>query len=359
MTGDRPPRIMAYVNRSALAAIILLSVLAPLPLSGLRLGAYVPDYRLAMGPGAENRLGRASRDPDPAAWDHRLAEDRLRHGLPSHWSEGSWNRRLAYAYDEFYLHVPIASILDGTAPDPRHAAFLHSLVQFPPPDVRISVIGTSEDFLPAVEGSEDRADLVGRLIGICRRYDLGGVDLDWEFPGAISSEESRIAADLVHELDASLGSEGRLTAAVSRWRLPDPRFFDVLDGVHLMAYDGFGRHSTYESAVADTEILVSRREVAADSVVLGLPFYGRVWNGLDGPGGRTALNYRDIVAAYDPPPESDEAGGYAFNGPLTVHRKARWARRRGLGGLFVWEPFYDARGTASLIGILKDPENAR
>jgi len=116
-----------------------------------------------------------------------------------------------------------------------------------------------------------------------------------------------------------------------------------------MAYDGYGRHSTLASARADSEIVLARGELNADRLILGIPFYGRIYNPDSEEYWTGTMNYRDILEEFSPDAGDDEAGDYFFNGPRTVSEKVYWARKKGLGGIFVWEVFYDSVGSGSLV----------
>lgn len=318
-------------------------------------GAYVPYYRLNIVPGAENVLGRPSWNPSPHPWDDRLVSDRLQRSNADHWSEGSWSRRLGSAFSSLYLHIPLDKrFLDGASPDPRHISFLKSVVGNGKVRIFLSLIGTSADFMPLVSEDEKRKDFAETIASLCAFYELDGFDLDWEFASSPRSAEIESIESFVKTLRNVLPAGTVLSAAVSRWRLPDKGFFDSVDEVHLMAYNGGGRHATYESAVADAEIVLARTKIPSEKLILGLPYYGRDYR-TDSPQYWTdAKSYGDISNEFNPGPDEDEAGGYAFNGPSTIVKKITWAHEKELGGVFVWEPFQDSNGTKSLTAALRN-----
>ena len=317
-------------------------------------GAYVPHYRLGLTPGAENSLGRASWDPSPHPWDGRLAADRAPRALPGHWSEGSWSRRLGGTFGTLYLHIPLdADFLDGNAPDPRQVSFLRSVVGEGNTRIFLSLIGTSSEYMPLAEEESARRELAEVIASVCEASDMDGFDLDWEFSSAPRSAEREVIKALAEELRGALPRGTVLSAAVSRWRLPEKGFFEAVDEVHLMAYDGGGRHATYESAVADAEAVLARTKIPPNKILLGLPFYGRDYRPDSPEYWIKAKSYAEIADEFDPLGTDDEAGGFAFNGPGTIGRKTDWAAEKGLGGVFVWEPFQDAKGAGSLSEALR------
>jgi GH18 family chitinase len=183
------------------------------------------------------------------------------------------------------------------------------------------------------------------LVDFCRAQGFDGVDLDWEHPkGQREAEDFGL---LLGEIAGLFAPERLLlTSALAPWQdLPDA-VYQHLDRIHLMSYDNPGRHSTYEAAVADVQRLLDRGGLPA-KIWLGVPFYGRKTDDFN-----AALTYAQILARFKPGPELDEAGGYYFNGPLTLQKKARFAHERGLGGIMVWELGQDAPGEGSLLRAL-------
>ena len=115
-----------------------------------------------------------------------------------------------------------------------------------------------------------------------------------------------------------------------------------------MSYDHDGRHSTFEAAQQDVQALVAAG-APREKIILGLPLYGRQVKNRE-----QALAYRDLVAKYQPKPETDEVNGLYFNGPATIRRKTEFVRAAGLGGVMVWELGQDASGEQSLLKAIQD-----
>ena len=329
--------------------IVILLLITGTAARAFETGAYIPYYRLETLPGAENTLGRPSYDTSSQAWDGRIVPDSIIRRLKGSWYEGSWSLRLSRAYNSFYLHIPLdKDFLDGISPDPRHISYLNSIIRERDTSIYLSLIGTSADFLPLVSDQMSLEFFTEHIAQIALTHRLDGIDLDWEFPAAPKPSEKDALLKLATELQKVLPEAVKLSAAVSRWRLPGRELFNQVDEIHLMAYDGYGRHATYESAVADSEIILKKFNQAPEKLVLGLPFYGRIYNQESDEYWNGSKNYSDIVRDYDPPPENDEAGEYFYNGQVTIAEKTYWAMIRGLRGVFVWEPFYDADGSESL-----------
>ncbi len=185
------------------------------------------------------------------------------------------------------------------------------------------------------------------VLKLCREYELNGVDLDWEHPKN-AKEEAGYAA-LIIELRRELKPHGlTVTAAVAGWQNMPKAGWQALDAVHLMAYDGPGKHSTYESAVADVQRLRDHG-VPADRIRLGLPFYGRGVTERD-----KTLTYAEIVKQHSSTPDVDEVNGVYFNGPNLIRRKMGFVREQKLNGVMIWEIGQDAPGESSLLRLIDE-----
>lgn len=174
-----------------------------------------------------------------------------------------------------------------------------------------------------------------------------GVDIDWEYPRGASLHDF---VTLLSELRQLFDPHGlKLSVAVSPYAPLLQESYRYVDQVHLMSYDDVGLHSSYEKTRQHLKMIL--RQVPAHRVVLGLPFYGRI---AVQRGTGPALSYRDIVSRYSPTSDQDEAGGYHFNGPQTIARKTRLARRLGLGGVMIWQVGQDDAGEHSLLKTISD-----
>ncbi len=308
--------------------------------------AYIPWYRLKTMPGASNALGRPLYDTAPRPWKGALRED-FRHNLPLCWEDDNWTSRLSRDYNGFYLHVPLQTFLETGHIPPSLLNFM-SYLKEKDASVFLSLIGHSEHYLPLSSTPEALREFAEDMGQLCATVPLDGIDIDWEFASSPGKDETQGFTLLADALREALPAHALLSAAFSRYRMPPAEAFEKLDRIHLMAYDGYGRHATFEAAVADSEILIARSGIARDKLILGLPFYGRIYSEEDEDYYTGTMHYRDIADEFSPSPEDDEAGGYYYNGPRTTGRKTAWAVESGLGGVFVWEPFYDASGARAL-----------
>jgi chitinase len=214
--------------------------------------------------------------------------------------------------------------------------------------------GGGEDgrFHRMAERAEGRHAFVKSTMDLVRKYNLDGVDLDWEYP----DEDHRSADDyveLVRELSDSLHAiDKKLTAAVvasgKKGFGMKKEALDILDWVNLMAYDGdYGgdilkAHSPYAYAVQSIEYWVDQRGVPASKAIIGLPFYSKKGFGQFGP------TYKQLIAD-GASPYDDYWKGAFYNGINTIEAKTRLAKKRGLGGVMIWEIGLDTTDDTSLL----------
>ena len=133
----------------------------------------------------------------------------------------------------------------------------------------------------------------------CDKYNLDGIDIDWEFPGNNSSGETSPSGEkqnynlLMRDLREALGNELLLTMASSA----DPGYYDFknciqfLDFVNVMTYDMSGppnHHSAlYRGGKVGNGWLVQSESIQrhrsagipANKLVIGLAFYGNSGSG--------------------------------------------------------------------------------
>ena len=59
--------------------------------------------------------------------------------------------------------------------------------------------------------------------------------------------------------------------AVSRYRLLPAETYKIPDSINLMAYDFYGRHSTWEGTLEALEFMLTRYEIPPEKIVMGSP----------------------------------------------------------------------------------------
>jgi GH18 family chitinase len=217
--------------------------------------------------------------------------------------------------------------------------------------VMISIGGGDQSGALAPLLGADQADaFVAALLDYVLAHELDGVDVDVE--GSVPGTADY--APFVLKLGAALHARHRLiSAALATWVANDVAdgALESFDFINVMAYDHCGawtdacEQSTYDAAVADLATFSGR--VAADRLVLGVPFYAWCWGNCSAD----ALSYAELLAAYPDAPAQDwierDGAQLSYNGTATLMRKVELARAHG--GVMIWELGHDAPGEASLL----------
>ena len=135
-----------------------------------------------------------------------------------------------------------------------------------------------------------RAAFVARTVALLDRWDLDGVDYNWEYPGYVMGRgygsDGAVARDydglrkLVEETAAAFGASGRV---VTLSYYPDGRqeqllarhgILDFVSLAHAMTYDQPGENHSPVS-LAEGAIALAKKWLDPAKCTLGLPFYGR------------------------------------------------------------------------------------
>jgi len=222
--------------------------------------------------------------------------------------------------------------------------------------------GRSAGFSRMARSPAARAAFVRRTVALLDKWDLDGVDYNWEYPGYVMGRgygsDDDVAADyaglraLVEETHAAFAPAGRV---VTLAYYPDGRqeqllarhgILDFVAYAHSMTYDQSGANHS-PMALAEGAVALAKKWLPPRKCTLGLPFYGR-----DAKTGDWTT-YEDLQAQF-----WDQVGGdparddvvdaanrrrIGFNGAATVERKTRLAREAGLGGVMIWEVGQDCR----------------
>ncbi|QEN07143.1 glycoside hydrolase family 18 protein [Oceanispirochaeta crateris] len=214
-------------------------------------------------------------------------------------------------------------------------------------NLNLCISGSSSDFIPMLRDETKKDLFLRELSNLLDEYQLQGIDLDWEFPG--NDQEKEFYMDFLTDLrDLSETKQKSLSIAVSRFRsLPDEAY-QLPDKIHLMTYDFYGRHSTLESTREALEYMIARYDIPPEKLWMGIPYYGRIFDGYSPDYWKKSQSYKEIVRQNSLLAHEDEAQGYYFNGADTVSKKTELGKELGLGGFFVWEIGQDSLSEKSL-----------
>jgi chitinase len=321
--------------------------------------------------------------------------------------------RINYAF----ANIANGVIVDGFPTDAANFAALNALKkQNPSLTVLVSVGGWlwSGNFSDTMLTEQSRKTFIDSVVAFIEKYDLDGLDIDWEYPGLAGStnhfrpEDQQNYTAVLKELRQRFDGEEtklhrRLYISVATGS--DTNFLQhtqmnevqkYVDTVNLMAYDyyepdsgpitGFNaplytnpmdpKHASANESVREYEAA----GVPAAKIVLGVPFYGHAWghvhnknHGLFQPGQAVPgayANYGNIMATMLNPavPHSGyvrywdpvSAVPYLYNrkkkifisydDPESMALKCQYAVNHKLGGIMFWD--YSGDPTGALLDTI-------
>jgi len=318
--------------------------------------------------------------------------------------------RVNYAF----ANIKDGRMVAGFASDSENFAFLTGLRKENPGfTVLVSVGGWlwSTNFSDIALTAESRKRFIQSVMEFLERYDLDGLDIDWEYPGMVGAGHPFRAKDgrnftlLLKELRDRFDGEAerrgrRLYLTIAAGASDDylahtemKKVQEYVDTVNLMTYDYVepgsdpltGNHAPLFTNPADTRNYSAdasvkafeRAGVPAGKILLGVPFYGHVWgevsdrnHGLMQPGKAlpsayapysaitgTMLNqgyvrYWDPVASVPYLYNSEKHIFVSYEDTESLAAKCRYVLIHKLGGVMFWD--YSGDPSGALLGAIQE-----
>ena len=137
---------------------------------------------------------------------------------------------------------------------------------------------------------EKRKALIEELVDVCVKYDLDGINVDFE---NMKQEDKDLFSRFIIELTPRLKEIGAVTSVdvtapdgAETWSLCFDRHVlgDVADYLIFMAYDQYGASSNkagstaaYDWVKVNLDKFIKTEEVEKEKLILAVPFYTRLW----------------------------------------------------------------------------------
>lgn len=310
--------------------------------------------------------------------------------------------RVNYAF----ANIENGRMVPGFAKDQENFTFLESLKQQNPSlTVLVSVGGWlwSTNFSDVSLTPQSRALFIQSVMEFLSRYNLDGLDIDWEYPGMIGAghpfrpEDKQNFTLLLKELRTRFTAETlkshrklylTIAAGASDEFLVHTEMDQVqryVDTVNLMSYDYYepssdaltGHHAPLFTNPADPKKISAdasvqafeKAGVPAAKILLGLPFYGHMWgqvsnlnHGLYQPGKpvpKAYSNYGAITTTminhgfdryWDPKASApylyspEQQVFVSYDDPESIAIKCNYVLTHKLGGVMFWDYSGDPSG---------------
>ena len=137
---------------------------------------------------------------------------------------------------------------------------------------------------------KSRENVINQIIKYIKQYNLDGINIDFE--GMYEAEKDNFSRFLIeirprlNEIGAVLSVDVTAPDGAPEWSLCYDRYTigKVADYVMFMAYDQYGVSATKAGTTAghnwveaNVKKFLGQEEVKAEKIILGIPFYTRVW----------------------------------------------------------------------------------
>ena len=151
---------------------------------------------------------------------------------------------------------------------------------------------TIDEFSVIINDYELRESIINDILNYVKRYDLDGINLDFEYMYKDDSEAfSRFVIELapqLRDIGACLSVDVTAPNGSDNWSLCYNRHIigEVADYIVFMGYDqygtsAFGTTSGYNWVENSINNFLNGEDVPAEKIILGLPFYTRLWKTKD------------------------------------------------------------------------------
>ena len=142
---------------------------------------------------------------------------------------------------------------------------------------------------------KSRENVINQIINYIKQYNLEGINIDFE--GMYEADKDNFSRLLIeirprlNEIGAVLSVDVTAPDGAPEWSLCYDRYTigKVADYVMFMAYDQYGVSATKAGTTAghnwveaNVKKFLGQEEVKAEKIILGIPFYTRVWKEING-----------------------------------------------------------------------------
>ena len=226
---------------------------------------------------------------------------------------------------------------------------------------------------------KSRENVINQIIKYIKQYNLDGINIDFE--GMYEADKDNFSRLLIeirprlNEIGAVLSVDVTAPDGAPEWSLCYDRYTigKVADYVMFMAYDQYGVSATKAGTTAghnwveaNVKKFLGQEEVKAEKIILGIPFYTRVWKENNGNVTSNVVNIGNVnnVIPSDATKTWDEdlqqyyveykKGGATYKiwveDEKSIEAKLDLVSKYNLGGAAYWE--YD-RATNSIWNLIE------
>lgn len=291
--------------------------------------------------------------------------------------------------------------IDGVVPNAQDVEELNSLKKDNPDlKVLVSVGGWtwSGGFSDAALTEESRSKFAKSCAAFVKEFKLDGIDLDWEYPNQSGAGNIHRSEDVPNftlmleevrkELDLMSEKEGKgihyllaIATGADKAYVDNVEMNEIhkyIDFLNIMTYDFYngwhnvnGHHSNYlpsgspeldKNSVVNAVDMHVNAGCPIEKINLGIPFYGRIWKGVDASSDQILFNKAETVGMgidYINFHQNINANGFtrywddkakvpylwntekkefiSYEDEESIALKIEYLKQRGLAGVMFWE----------------------
>lgn len=230
-------------------------------------------------------------------------------------------------------------------------------------NISIGGAGSGSTAIASICASNKQARMVDSIENFIKRYNIDGVDLDWEFPESQTEITylENLLMDLrikLNDMENAYGRYIELTVATNPTdyygKTLTTTATSYLDYINIMAYDGGSpHHSNTEYANTGLNYWSVLRGIPASMLVIGVPFYSR--NSGLGYSSYRSFSNSNPAGAYSDADGYFTASGYThdYNSRPILEEKADLVKTTyHAGGMMIWELTQDRTDQYSLLDAI-------
>ena len=279
-----------------------------------------------------------------------------------------------------YAFVSINS--DGTlsVPTPQYLKQMVSLKSVKPSLKVIAAIGGwgADGFSDAALTPKSRYDFAREVLKLINKYDLDGIDIDWEYPATSASgitareEDKENFTLLLTAIRDVIGDDKWLSVAgiaTDDYLSKSVNISDIeplIDYFNFMSYDFTAgetgdRGRKHQANLYDSDLSLPGFSVDAgienliengmdpNKILLGLPFYGRLGATITKSYDelrRSYINKNGYIYQFDDDAQvpyliKDSEFAMSFDNEVSIFLKSQYVLENCLGGIFSWQSTFD------------------
>lgn len=242
------------------------------------------------------------------------------------------------------------------------------------------VFSCTEDTHTLLSSFESRSSLIANMVSEVEEYNIDGINIDFEM---LKTDTGIYFIQFLRELSVACRNNGIVLSVDNYVPASYNAFYDlaeqgvIVDYVIIMGYDEHYAGSPEAGSVASMpwyaeSINNTLEKVPSEQIIMGLPFYTRLWKEVEQEDGSVALTVEanpgmdmaaETLAAYGVTPEFDDETGQYY-GEYTrgdalyriwleeeesIASRAKLIKEAGCAGVAAWKLGDESAGTWKII----------